>query len=102
MNLPRNHGATQSFVTLGLDVLLVIKVLKDLLSSLRLSQARVENPRIVGIAPAEGICPASKQIQLHCLHSGYNNCRPTNGENSGTSGPGTSVTIRHVEEQDIY
>ena len=100
MNLPRNHGALQSVSTF--PVLLVIKVLKDLLSYLPLSKLFVELPRIVSVAPAKGIFPASKQIQLHCLHTGYNNCRPTNGENSGTSGPGTSVTARHVEEQSIY
>ena len=101
MSVPRNQGATQTVLILPLAVLLVIKVLKDLPTLVRCSQARVELPRIVNVAPAEGICPASKQIQLHCLHTGYNNCRPTNGENSGTSGPGTSVTIRHVEEQGI-
>ena len=67
VSVPRNHGATQT-VVLPVAVLLVIKVLKDLPTLVRCSQARVELPRIVSVAPAEGICPASKQ-----LHTDYNN-----------------------------
>ena len=67
VSVPRNQGATQT-VVLPMAVLPVIKVLKDLPTLVRCSQARVELPRIVSVAPAEGILPASKQ-----LHTDYNN-----------------------------
>ena len=70
MSVPRNQGATQTVLILPLAVLLVIKVLKDLPTLVRCSQARVELPRIVSVAPAEGICPAAASKQLH---TDYNN-----------------------------
>ena len=61
VNVPWNFGTMepQQLAVLRLVKFLVIKILEDLPTLLRPTQATVEFPCVVGVAPAEGVAPES-------------------------------------------